>query len=277
MKHFCLLAGLTAALCARALASDTPAITPRETILLFNGKDLSPFTTWDVKHGKEDRDRVFTVVDQIDGAPAIRMSGQHFGGIITKERYANYRLVAEFRWGDVTWNPRKDRARDAGILLHCQGEEGNYAKDFKAAWMRSVEYQFIEGGTGDIIIVGGYERSGEFVMPSLKATVTPGTKAWNPQGALEQFGKGRGRVDWRDKSPEWKDVLGFRGPKDVEKPVGQWNRVEIIADGGDLRYFLNGVEINGVKDSSFREGKILFQSEGAENFYRLIELHPLKK
>jgi len=261
-----------------AIAAEKAPITPRERIVLFNGKDLTNFTTWETEHGRENPDRVFTVVDQIDGAPAIRMSGQYYGGIITTERYANYRLVLEFRWGIVTWGARKNRTRDAGILLHCQGEEGNYGKDFKAPWMRSVEYQFIEGGTGDIILVGGYERGGtESIMPSLKATVTPGTKIWNPNGTLSEFGKGKNRVDWRDKSSEWKDVLGFRGAKDVEKPAGEWNRVEAICDGGNVTFLLNGVKVNEGRDGSFTEGRILFQSEGAEVFYRGIELHPLQK
>src|SRR5207249_3340731 len=98
-------------------AAEPPPIVPRETISLFNGKDLSAFTTWEIVHHLEDPDRVFSVVDQIDGAPAIRISGQYFGGLITKERYANYRLVVEFRWGAVTWEPRKARARDNGILV----------------------------------------------------------------------------------------------------------------------------------------------------------------
>ena len=46
-------------------------ITPREVIPLFNGKDLSNFTTWNRTHGSEDPDKVFTVV-HVDGAPAIR-------------------------------------------------------------------------------------------------------------------------------------------------------------------------------------------------------------
>jgi hypothetical protein len=144
--------------------------------------------------------------------------------------------------------------------------------------MRSVEYQFIEGGTGDIIIVGGYDRGGtEPTYPSLKAKVTAGTKRWNLNGVMGEFGRGKNRVDCGYKDPEWKDVLGFRGARDVEKPVGQWNRVEVICDGGNLTYFLNGEKVNDVQDSSFTEGKILFQSEAAEIFFRKIELHPLKK
>mgnify|MGYP003331899032 CR=1 FL=1 len=53
---------------ARAASPEPPAITPRERVALFNGRDLSTFTTWLAKHGTDDPDRVFTVVDRIDGA-----------------------------------------------------------------------------------------------------------------------------------------------------------------------------------------------------------------
>lgn len=269
---------LTALLFASLGQAQPPPITPRDTVVLFNGKDLSPFTTWTVRHGPDDPERVFTVVDQIDGAPAIRSSGQDYGGIITRERYANYRLVMEFRWGVVTWEPRQNRTRDSGILLHCQGEPGNNTPNFRAPWMRSIEYQIIEGGTGDIIIVGGYERGNpDMLFPTMKATVTPGTRRWNPDGTPGEFGKGKNRTDWRSKDPEWKDVLGFRGRAEVEKPTGEWNLVEAICDGANLTYFLNGVKVNEAKDASLREGRLLFQSEGAELYFRRIELHPLAK
>lgn len=277
MKKLLLVLSVCIAGFRGALAADSPApITPREMIALFNGKDLTNFTTWETKHGKEDPDRVFTVVDQIDGAPAIRCSGKHFGGIITKARYTNYRFVLEFRWGLVTWEPRKDRARDAGVLFHCQGEEGNYIKTFNGAWMRSVEFQIIEGGTGDIILVGGYERGKpDPIVPTLKTKVTEGTNRWNPNGTPREFAKGR--IDWLRRDPEWKDVLGFRGKADAEKPTGEWNRIEALCDGGNLTYFVNGEKVMEGWDGSFKEGRILVQSEGAEIYYRKIELHPLKK
>lgn len=111
----------------------------------------------------------------------------------------------------------------------------------------------------------------------MKATVTPGTRRWDPTGKLEQFGKGKNRVDAGYKDPNWKDVLGFRGPRDAEKPVGEWNRVEVTCDGGNVTYLLNGAKVNELRDGSFTEGKILFQSEGAELFFRKIDLHPLRK
>lgn len=259
-----------------ASRAESAAITPRATIVLFNGKDLSHFTTWLAKLGRADPDHVFTVVDQIDGAPAIRFSGQHYGGIITRERFTDYRFVMEFRWGLVTWDPRRNKTRDSGVLFHCQGEPGNNTPDFLAPWQRSIEYQIIEGGTGDLIIVGGYERGKpDFLFPTLKSTVTPGTRRWNPDGVVGEFGKGRNRTDCGYKDPAWKDVLGFRGRADVEKPVGEWNRIEAICAGRTLTYLLNGVKVNAATDASLTEGRLLIQTEGAELFVRRIELHPL--
>lgn len=254
-------------------------VTPQERLALFDGKtvrDLKAFYTWLPKFGvNQDPDKVFTVVDQLDGAPAIRISGQHWGGIVTHANYANYKLVVEFRWGLVTWEPRATKTRDSGILLHGQGPDGGYVKDFTSPWMRSFEYQIIEGGTGDIIVLGGWERgSTQQIVPKLFATVER-TNYWSPTGKLTEFN--RSRINWQHRDPAWKDVLGYRGPKDVEKPVGEWNRIEALVEGGNLTYFLNGTKVMEARDGSYTWGKLLFQSEAAEIYFRLIELHPLPK
>jgi hypothetical protein len=268
----------------RSVAAEEGAISPKDTIALFDGKarnDLSAFYTWLAKFGRDDPDKVFTIVDQIDGTPAIRASGQHYGGIVTKENYTNYTLVVEYRWGLVTWAPRANKTRDSGILLHGQGEDGNAAENFRSPWMRSVEYQIIEGGTGDIILVNGYDLgpdralSPKLIAPKLTANVAANGKNWDPNGTPKEFTKGR--IDWQYRDLGWKDVLGFRGEKDVEKPVGEWNRIEAICSGGDVTYFLNGVKVMEGRDGTFKSGKLLFQSEGAEIFFRRIELHPLRK
>ncbi len=255
---------------------DNHVIIPEDTIELFNGEDLTGFYTWLVDHEFDDPDNVITVVDRIDGAPAIRMSGEHWGGIITEDSYADYHLIAEFRWGPVSYGERKDRARDSGVLLHAQGPEGNYAADFNGPWMRSVEYQIIEGGTGDFILVGGYTEDGERLSPEMKATVSQdynGQYIWDPEGEVREFEGGR--INWYGRDPEWRDVIGFRGMQDVEKPVGEWNRMEAIVDGDTFVYLLNGRIVNKGFDSELTEGKLLFQSEGAEIFFRRIELRPL--
>ncbi len=258
------------------LTAEPEVIVPAEPIHLFNGKNLDNFYTWLENHGYEDPDRVYTVVDQVDGAPAIRISGEHWGGLVTNDSYADYHLVVEFRWGAATWGSRKDRTRDSGILLHCQEPDGNTAPDFDGPWMRSVEFQIIEGGTGDIILVRGYRDGGERIDPRITANVSQdrnGQYRWDPEGSPRVFEGGR--VNWYGRDPDWQDVLGFRGPEDLEKPVGQWNRLDAFVEGDTVGYLVNGVPVNEGFDSSLTSGKLLFQSEGAEIFFRRIELHPL--
>jgi hypothetical protein len=249
-----------------------------QAIQLFNGKDLTNFYTWLVDFKREDPDRVVSVMEQIDGAPAIRVSGQHFGGFITKDEYSDYHLVTEFRWGLATWNGRKAATRDSGILLHCQGPDGNTGKDFNGPWMRSIECQVIEGGVGDFIMVGGYDEAGNNLTPKLTAHATKdrdGEDIYDPNAPDKEFQGGR--INWWGRDPDWKDELGYRGKQDVEKPTGQWNRLEVICDGDKITNILNGKVVNAATHSSLTRGKIIFQSEGAEIYFRKIELTPLKK
>ncbi|MGH9341940.1 MAG: 3-keto-disaccharide hydrolase [Acidobacteriota bacterium] len=274
--RFVFLAWLAMGSIHLASASDKNVLTPNETLELFNGKDLSNFYTWLADYKFEDPHRVFTVVDQVDGAPAIRVSGEHWGGLITNNPYANYHLILEYRWGSVTWGNRKDRTRDNGILLHCQGPEGNAAADFNSPWMKSIEFQIIEGGTGDFILVRGYDNEGNRTAPKMRANVRQdrdGEYVWDPEGQPRTFEGGR--INWYGRDPDWKDVLGFRGKQDVEKPVGQWNRLDAFVRGGEFTYLVNGVVVNKGYDANLTEGKLLFQSEGAEIFFRRIELQPL--
>ena len=260
---------------------NNPVIIPEETIELFNGENFDGFYTW-LEGGLDfdDPNNVFSVVDRIDGAPAIRISGEDWGGLITEESYANYHLIVEFRWGTVTFGDRKEMSMDSGILLHAQGPEGNYEPNFKAPWMRSVEYQIIEGGTGDIILVRGYSEDGELLMPELKSTVTQnyrGQYRWDPDGEVRTYADSRNRFFWYGRDPDWTGELGFRGFQDVESPVGEWNRIEVIADEDTFVFLLNGKVVNKGFDSSLTEGQLLFQSEGAEVFFRRIELHPISR
>jgi hypothetical protein len=86
-----------------------------------------------------------------------------------------------------------------------------------------------------------------------------------------------GRLNWFGRDPAWKDVLGFRGRRDVEKPAGEWNRQEVVADGDSITSILNGVVVAKATASSHAAGKIQIQSEGAEIFVRSVELQPLGK
>ncbi len=60
--------------------------------------------------------------------------------------------------------------------------------------------------------------------------------------------------------------------KDAERPHGEWNTVEAIVRDGHCQHFVNGVLVNEGFDASIPKGKLLIQSEGAEIYYRNIQL-----
>ena len=142
--------------------------------------------------------------------------------------------------------------------------------------MRAVEFFLGEGSVGDLVLLGGYERGQvDPIIPSLTFKLKPGAQMWDPEGMSTEVKKGR--IHWRGRDPEWKDVPGFRGRNDVEKPMGQWNQIEAICAGGDVTLFVNGVKVNEGTNGTFKEGRIMFPSEAAEIYFRRIELHPLSK
>ena len=159
-------------------------------------------------------------------------------------------------------------ARDSGILLHCVGPDGAAGGN----WMESQECQIIEGGCGDFIMVNGREK------PSLtcETRVGPDRQLYFEKGG-KAVTRNSGRFNWWGRDPAWKDVLGFRGSRDVEKPAGEWNRMEVICDGDSITNIVNGYVVNVGTKSSLTKGKIMFQSEGAEIFFRKIEVRPLDR
>lgn len=62
---------------------------------------------------------------------------------------------------------------------------------------------------------------------------------------------------------------------DNEKPSGEWNRLEVIAQQGKCTHIMNGVVVAEAEEASLRSGKILIQSEGAEIYFRKVEIKNL--
>jgi 3-keto-disaccharide hydrolase/Peptidase family S41 len=235
-------------------------------IEIFNGRNLDGLYTWLSDTLYEDPRGVFTVRDGM-----LHISGDGLGYVATKQAYRDYRLLAEFKWGPRTWAGRKKAAKDSGILVHCVGPDGN-----SGSWMASIEYQIIQGGVGDFIVVGGKDADGKTVPVALTCEATKdrdGEAVWK-KGAPRRTFNG-GRINWYGRDVDWKDELGFRGRQDIESPDGEWTRLEVICDGGRITNLVNGVAVNEGFDSFSRSGKIIFQCEYAEVFFRKIELLPL--
>ena len=233
----------------------------KNKMVLFNGKNLDGWYTFIKDRGRNnDTNKVFTVQDKM-----IRISGEEFGCITTNDEFENYKLTVEFRWGELTYAPRADKARDSGILLQSVGEDGAVG----GIWMNSLECQLIEGGTGDFIVVGDGSKNFSLTCPVANEKQAD-SYVFNPSGNPATINEGR--INWFGRDPEWKDVKGFRGANDIEKPVGKWNRIECLVNGRDLTIILNGTLVNHAIDSQPGKGKIQIQSEGAEIFIRLVEI-----
>jgi Domain of Unknown Function (DUF1080) len=247
-----------------SFARDVPEVRTGEPILKFNGKDLTGFYTYLHDSKYDDPKKVFSVKDG-----ALVISGEEFGGLTTRDEFRDYVLIVEWKWGDRTFGSRRQKARDSGLLLHCVGADGAAGGN----WMESQECQIIEGGCGDFIMVGGNGNK-----PSLTCETRHGSDG---QLYFEKGGKSEtrdsARYNWWGRDPAWKDVLGFRGARDVEKPAGDWNRMEVICDGDSITNIVNGYVVNAATKSSLSKGKIIIQSEGAEILFRKIEIRPLLK
>ena len=205
-------------------------------------------------------------------ADQIHISGRGYGYVATKQIFRDYHLVLEFKWGDKTWGKRENSARDNGLLIHAYGPHGAYTD----TWMASIEAQIIEGGVGDILVLSPKLADGTELTTSVTSEFTLDRnkqKIWTRGAPRQQVTKGR--INWKHRDVEWVDRRGFRGKEDAENALGEWNRLEVIAQGDTLHYYLNGGLVNEAFDCKPSEGRILLQSEGAEMFVRRYELYPL--
>lgn len=235
-----------------------------QSLRLFNGNDLSGWYTYLKRKGKNiDPNKVFTVQKGI-----IRISGEEFGCITTNEEFENYQLDIEFKWGEKTFPPRINNARDSGILLHSIGEDGAFGE----VWMCSVECQLIEGGTGDLLAVGNSISNIQVTAP-VEDEKQGGSYIFKSGGNPVTINSGR--INWWGRDPLWKDIIGFRGAKDLENPLGKWNKLKVIARENQVAIYLNGTLVNFASDVKPQKGKIQVQSEGAEIFFRRIDLTSL--
>jgi hypothetical protein len=257
---------------------------------LWNGKDLDGWTTWMQKPSptsevgglQRDADgkytepigsgrdplKVFTVNADVDGRPAIRISGEVFGELRTRRSFKDYHLKLQFKWGEKKWPPRDrpETRRDSGLLYHVHAEPGAEGR----TWARSVELQIQEHDVGDLYAVGSAIAVRAKARPDTKPTLYD----YDPAGEWTFFSQSQGASGRCIKQP------------DNEKPTGEWNTVELIVFHDDSIHIVNGkvvmrlhgpVRIDGDLPTPVTAGPIILQSEGAEVFYRDIQIRPITK
>jgi len=272
-------------------ASSSPALPPKiispapDEILrplakLTPGEgDLTSFTTWLQDVGTTDPNHVFSVVDSVSKQVAgskkesiLRISGEGMGYLATVDSYKDYHLRLEYRWGKKV--DGSGNVRNSGILLHATGPDGNA----KGLWMASVECQLAQGCEGDFIVIRGQDAAGE----NLPGTITSdtivaedGRTRWSPTGKKTVYsGK---QFWWSRHQVGFEERLDTRGKNDVASPLGEWTRIDCLCESDRITIKINGVPVNKCYNVFPSSGKILFENEGSEIFFRNLEIRSLSK
>jgi hypothetical protein len=266
----CLLILLSGVPAARG--GEPEAIKPKEVIRFFHRDKLNGVYTWLQRSKYDDPDKVLTIQDGV-----VHFTGDENGYICTKNRYKDYHLVLEYRWGERSYGERKTLARSSGVFLHGDGPDGAYNGQF----MAGLECQIIEGGTGDFELIPGKRADGSRIPVAITVEAAEhrdyaGQPVWKRGGKRVSLSDQNGyRVSWFNHDPQWENVLGYQPTNDLASPGKEWTRVDILCDGGHVGYYVNGVLANEAFDVTPSSGKISVQCEGAEMDFRKFELHPL--
>jgi len=217
-----------------------------------------------IGYGKNEAN-VFSVVMQ-DGEPVLRISGEIYGCVFTRQDFVNYDLKLKVKWGAKKWPPRLNEPLDSGILYNSQGKCG---VDYWHSWMLGQEFQVSEYKKGNAM--GDYwciANSAADIMTARSATRD--TLKYDPLGASVAMGNG---------GPYF-----CQAAANYELPNGQWNELELINVNGQSVHLVNGHLVLAVRNSSavvngqrqpLTHGKIQLQSEAAEVFYKGIMIKPL--
>jgi hypothetical protein len=133
-----------------------------ETIMLFNGKDLSNWV-FKLKDPSIDPAAIFTIRNGV-----IHITGNPFGYMRTKDTYSDYKLHVEWRW--------PAEAGNSGVFVHAQQPD--------TVWLKCVECQLQAGNAGDFVCMNGADmtertdKSKPFVKKLALSSEKP-TGEWN--------------------------------------------------------------------------------------------------
>lgn len=221
---------------------------------LFNGTDLTGWYSYLPSQGvNRDPEGVFRVENGTLHVLGVENKGtREFGYLATQKSYSDYQLRLEFRWGERRFAPREFDKRDSGVVYHVTGRD--------EVWPQGVEYQIQEGDTGDFWLLGG-------------TTLTTTVESPHPdEPRYEQNG-----TPYTSRRGDFVRII-----KDGTFESGSdWNTVDITVRGDTATHRINGrvnnraYSLHTPSGAPLTAGKILLQAEGAEIFYRNIQIRPL--
>ncbi|MFN3151540.1 family 16 glycoside hydrolase [Bremerella sp.] len=189
-------------------------------------------------------------VFQLDQTGKLTVSGETWGYIRTAKHYRDYHLVLEYRFTGSTSGKRKLKARDSGLLLHCFGEDGSRRRN----WIPSIEVQIMEGATGDFIVLGPFDDSGNLLPVHLESTVEFRSKKakvpyYSPDRESRVMPKdetGANAVFHVMRNRNYREVRDWHHQDDADYSTEsqQWNRLDVIANNDKIDVYVNGHLVN---------------------------------
>jgi hypothetical protein len=156
-------------------------------------------------------------------------------------------------------------------LLVCKGKPAGYIitkrNDFEN-YVLTVEWRWPgKGGNNGVLVHAS----------------TPGALGVWPKSLEVQLGAGDAgdfwvigtEIDVENEAARKRDRRHLNLTDDSEKPLGQWNRMEITCRGNEVLVKVNGRLVNHATNCSETRGAIALQSEGTPIEFRKVELRPL--
>jgi hypothetical protein len=240
----------------RNLAGWLPWLGYADTSLTFRPRTMDPLGT------DADWRQVFAV-ETVDGGPAIRAGGKYWGSLATSGEFADYHLSLEYRWGDLA----PGQARNNGVVYFSHGEPGAVF----GTWMTGIEFQLEHGSNGMAIPMGNAMRT--------RTTIAQDRSVRYPFRVFRLGGK---PIDLANGNPAY----SVEAASQAEKPLGQWNRIDLYVVGSDAVHVVNGVPVMVLRDVAefvdgkrvaLTKGRIQLQAEGATTYFRNIRIEPIKR
>lgn len=154
------------------------------------------------------------------------------------------------------------RGKPAGYIVTKRDDFENYALVVEWRWPG-------KGGNNGVLV----------------HTSTPGELGVWPKSLEVQLGAGDAgdfwvigtEIDVENEAERRQDRRHLNLTDDSEKPLGEWNRMEVTCRGDEVLVKVNGKLVNHATNCSETRGAIALQSEGTPIEFRKVELRRLGK